>query len=211
MASACIEVTTTRDIARQFLRHRSFSFQEFSQRYASINDLNNDFRNYVLDTYDHYHKPNSNNIFKDPFVPPLKPIWNQLQQNPNHSHLPNHIHVPINVSTNYKNFPYRQVGILRRSTHDDENRERATILALLGRPIHSSRNKWQYYTMTDKSNGIKLPIKLKKQGKGCGTSTVTTLSSYGCNELNSGDIVTVDGYNNDFLVSIFDSDTLEYI
>tara|TARA_B100001063_G_C16705206_1_gene524808 strand:+ start:229 stop:846 length:618 start_codon:yes stop_codon:yes gene_type:complete len=43
MASACIEVTTTRDIARQFLRHRSFSFQEFSQRYASINDLNNDF------------------------------------------------------------------------------------------------------------------------------------------------------------------------
>lgn len=34
MASATIEVTTTRDIARQLLRHRSFSFQEFSQRYA---------------------------------------------------------------------------------------------------------------------------------------------------------------------------------
>ena len=34
MVSACLEVTTTRDIARQLLRHRSFSFQEFSQRYA---------------------------------------------------------------------------------------------------------------------------------------------------------------------------------
>ena len=34
MVSACVEITTTRDIARQLLRHRSFSFQEFSQRYA---------------------------------------------------------------------------------------------------------------------------------------------------------------------------------
>ena len=34
MASACLEIETTRDIARQMLRHRSFSFQEFSQRYA---------------------------------------------------------------------------------------------------------------------------------------------------------------------------------
>lgn len=34
MASVCIEIETTRDIARQILRHRSFSFQEFSQRYA---------------------------------------------------------------------------------------------------------------------------------------------------------------------------------
>jgi len=34
MVSVCMEITTTRDIARQILRHRSFSFQEFSQRYA---------------------------------------------------------------------------------------------------------------------------------------------------------------------------------
>lgn len=39
MASACIEIKTTRDIARQLLRHRSFSFQEFSQRYADPNDM----------------------------------------------------------------------------------------------------------------------------------------------------------------------------
>jgi len=41
MVSACLEITTTRDIARQILRHRSFSFQEFSQRYADpTTDLN---------------------------------------------------------------------------------------------------------------------------------------------------------------------------
>ena len=40
MVSACLEIETTRDIARQILRHRSFSFQEFSQRYADpVKDL----------------------------------------------------------------------------------------------------------------------------------------------------------------------------
>lgn len=39
MANACFEINTTRDIARQLLRHRSFSFQEFSQRYASVDKL----------------------------------------------------------------------------------------------------------------------------------------------------------------------------
>mgnify|MGYP001171644985 CR=1 FL=1 len=38
MVSVCLEIKTTRDIARQILRHRSFSFQEFSQRYAEAND-----------------------------------------------------------------------------------------------------------------------------------------------------------------------------
>jgi len=45
MVSACVEITTTRDIARQILRHRSFSFQEFSQRYADpTKDLSFVFR-----------------------------------------------------------------------------------------------------------------------------------------------------------------------
>jgi thymidylate synthase (FAD) len=39
MANAVFEIETTRDIARQLLRHRSFSFQEFSQRYASVDKL----------------------------------------------------------------------------------------------------------------------------------------------------------------------------
>ena len=43
MVSACIEVETTRDIMRQMLRHRSFSFQEFSQRYAEISQMDNQY------------------------------------------------------------------------------------------------------------------------------------------------------------------------
>jgi thymidylate synthase (FAD) len=39
MVNACIEITTTRDIGRQILRHRSFQFQEFSQRYATVDAL----------------------------------------------------------------------------------------------------------------------------------------------------------------------------
>lgn len=46
MVSACLEIETTRDIARQILRHRSFSFQEFSQRYADplVEDLGFELR-----------------------------------------------------------------------------------------------------------------------------------------------------------------------
>ena len=41
MVNVCMEIKTTRDIARQILRHRSFSFQEFSQRYAVAEEFTN--------------------------------------------------------------------------------------------------------------------------------------------------------------------------
>ena len=44
MVSVCMEIDTTRDIARQILRHRSFSFQEFSQRYADASQLGFEFK-----------------------------------------------------------------------------------------------------------------------------------------------------------------------
>jgi thymidylate synthase (FAD) len=44
MVSVCLEINTTRDIARQILRHRSFSFQEFSQRYADASQLGFEMR-----------------------------------------------------------------------------------------------------------------------------------------------------------------------
>ena len=43
MASACLEIETTRDIARQIIRHRSFAFQEFSQRYADPAEFGEQF------------------------------------------------------------------------------------------------------------------------------------------------------------------------
>ena len=57
MASACLEITTSRDIARQILRHRSFAFQEFSQRYANpVQDLNFETREARLQDYKNRQK-----------------------------------------------------------------------------------------------------------------------------------------------------------
>ena len=64
MASLCLEITTTRDIARQILRHRSFSFQEFSQRYADpVQSLNVVYREARLQ--DTKNRQNSIEIFDD--------------------------------------------------------------------------------------------------------------------------------------------------
>lgn len=75
MVSACIEITTTRDIARQILRHRSFSFQEFSQRYADpTKDLSFVLREARLqDT-----KNRQNSISTDDTE--LQAWWNDKQQ-----------------------------------------------------------------------------------------------------------------------------------
>ena len=63
MVSACLEIETTRDIARQILRHRSFSFQEFSQRYADpTKDLNFELREARLQD----EKNRQNSVALDP-------------------------------------------------------------------------------------------------------------------------------------------------
>ena len=74
MVSICLEIETTRDIARQILRHRSFSFQEFSQRYA-IADLGNE-----LKEARHQDKKNRQNSIKTDDVE-LQQQWNKLQDN----------------------------------------------------------------------------------------------------------------------------------
>ena len=75
MVSACIEIETTRDIARQILRHRSFSFQEFSQRYADpTKDLDFVLREARLqDTKNRQNSIETNNLA-------LQAFW-QTQQN----------------------------------------------------------------------------------------------------------------------------------
>lgn len=80
MASATLEVETTRDIARQLLRHRSFSFQEFSQRYANpLEDLSFELREARLqDT-----KNRQNSIELDIINPDhreLNKLWREKQQ-----------------------------------------------------------------------------------------------------------------------------------
>jgi len=74
MVSVCLEIETTRDIARQILRHRSFSFQEFSQRYADASQLGFELREARLqDT-----KNRQNSLPSTDFT--LDDMW-QIQQN----------------------------------------------------------------------------------------------------------------------------------
>ena len=80
MVSACIEVETTRDIARQLLRHRSFSFQEFSQRYADpTQDLSFELREARLQ--DPKNRQNSIALdMSDEYDGGLQDRWAQMQQ-----------------------------------------------------------------------------------------------------------------------------------
>jgi thymidylate synthase (FAD) len=80
MVSACMEITTTRDIARQILRHRSFSFQEFSQRYANpVDDLNFVTREARLQ--DTKNRQNSVELdLSDPSDRELSRLWQEKQQ-----------------------------------------------------------------------------------------------------------------------------------
>ena len=106
--------------------------------------------------------------------------------------------VPINISTQgCDNAKYRQVGILTRLNGKEE-----TILPLMGRPLFTRRDKWNFYTMNDKNNMIKLPITFK--GRSC-------TDEYGCDNLYNGDTVFVEGYNDAFKVTAYDNQMLRYL
>lgn len=74
MACVCVEIETTRDIGRQILRHRSFHFQEFSQRYAQVRDDPVFCEPRLQDK-----KNRQNSIFN--FDPYLRDEWQRLQRN----------------------------------------------------------------------------------------------------------------------------------
>ena len=76
MADATIEIETTRDIARQIIRHRSFVFQEFSQRYGDPNDLDNTFVLREARLQDPKNRQNSIETIDEE----LKKTWNAKQQ-----------------------------------------------------------------------------------------------------------------------------------
>ena len=134
-----------------------------------------------------------NDVLLNPYLPPLKNdnifsnvVWN----NPS---IPS---IPINISTQNIDSNYRQVGILTRITGSEQ------ILPLMGRPLLTNRDKWNFYTMTDKNNMIKLPISHKS--KSC-------TSEFGCENIYNGDLVYVQGYNDAFKATIYDNDTMRYI
>jgi thymidylate synthase (FAD) len=72
MVSVCLEIETTRDIARQILRHRSFSFQEFSQRYA-VADLGFEYKEArIQDTRNRQNSIETNDVN-------LQRLWTTMQ------------------------------------------------------------------------------------------------------------------------------------
>lgn len=102
----------------------------------------------------------------------------------------------INIKTRGYDTSYTQVGILTR----EQGKE--TILPLMGRPLHTNRNKWQYYTMSDKNNSVKLPV--SKNGR-------SATQEYGVDEVYNGDNVYVEGYNDSFKVTVYDNNLPQYI
>ena len=105
--------------------------------------------------------------------------------------------VPINVSTQgAANAEYRQVGILTRISGPE------TILPLMGRPLFRNRDKWQFYTISEKSNFIKLPVSVK--GRSC-------TNEYGCDNVYNGDTVYVEGYNDAFKVTAYENAVMQYL
>ena len=134
-------------------------------------------------------------VLMNPYVPPLR---DERYLTPELSLTPPG-RVPINVSTNVGavDTNYRQVGIMTPL-----NGNNAKILPLMGRPLFVNRDKWQYYTMSDQNNSIKLPV--SRNGRSC-------TNEYGCDKVYNGDTVYVEGYNEAFKITIYDNDTIRYL
>jgi hypothetical protein len=108
--------------------------------------------------------------------------------------------IPINVSTNVGavDTTYRQMGILtplNGTTKDN-------ILPLMGRPLFTNRDKYQYYSISNQHNNVKLPILFK--GK-------SALNEYGVDQIYNGDSVYIEGYNEPFKVTMYDNNTIKYL
>lgn len=108
--------------------------------------------------------------------------------------------IPINVSTNIGavTTSFRQLGILTPTSQTSKD----NILPLMGRPLFTSRSKFQYYTISNQNNQVKLPISVK--GK-------SGLDEYGVDEVFDGDTVYVEGYDDVFKVTKYDNGTMKYL
>jgi hypothetical protein len=108
--------------------------------------------------------------------------------------------VPINVSTNpgYVDTAYRQLGILTPVSGTTKD----NILPLMGRPLFTNRDKWNYYSTSNQHNNVKLPI--SRRGRVC-------TNEYGCDKLYTGDRVQLEGVNETYKVTVYENDTIKYL
>jgi len=146
---------------------------------------------------------NQNPSINDPYIPPMKndalfypQIVGRTQVQSNS--MPG---IPINTQTRGLNTNYQQVGILTRNGGHGNTSE--MILPLMGRRSMSGRDKWQYYTMSNTGNlNTKLPV--SSNGKSC-------TSENGCDDINNGDMIYVEGYNDTFRVTMYENNLFQYI
>jgi hypothetical protein len=115
--------------------------------------------------------------------------------------------IPINMATNTGatvNSSYQQIGLLTKadSSNSSNSSSDPVIMPLMGKPLFTSRDKWLFYTISDKNNAMKLPIIVKGRN---------ALSEIGVDNVYTGDTVYVQGYNNDFKVTLYENSTPQYI
>lgn len=143
-----------------------------------------------------------NNLPSDPLLnpynPPLRDERYFVTGFPSRSIPPGT--VPINISTNIGavDTSYRQLGILTPSNGTSKD----NIIPLMGRPLFTNRDKWQYYTTSNQHNNIKLPV--SRAGKSC-------TNEYGCDKLYTGDTIYVEGSNEVYRATLYDNDTIKYL
>jgi len=137
------------------------------------------------------------NVIMDPYGPPLKDDGSYFM-NPSLSMNSTITRgIPINIETRGLSQDYSQMGILTRTNGTD------MILPLMGRRLISGLDKWQYYTISNTGNmNTKLPVSLK--GKSCS-------GEYGCDIINNGDTVYVEGYNDTFNATVYENSRFNYI
>jgi hypothetical protein len=119
--------------------------------------------------------------------------------------------IPINMATNTGatvNSTYQQIGLLTKAENGSNSNSGPNsssdpvIMPLMGKPLFTSRDKWLFYTISDKNNSMKLPIIIKGRN---------ALSEIGVDNVYTGDTVYVQGYNNDFKVTLYENSTPQYI
>lgn len=134
----------------------------------------------------------------DPYAPPLR---ENGYYNPRDSSdvrgMPS-MGIPVHMKTRGLNADYSQIGILTRNSGMDN-----MILPLMGRRNMAGRDKWQYYTISNSGNiNAKLPVSVN--GKNCS-------AEYGCDEINNGDNIYVEGYKDIFTATVYENGTFSYI
>jgi len=145
--------------------------------------------------YNNIPYSNAPDVLLNPYSPPLKDE-RYIVSNPNYM-IPAGT-IPVNVPTNAIETTYRQVGILTPLN----GREKDNILPLMGRMLFVRRDLWNYYTISNQHNNVKLPISVK--GK-------SALNENGVDRVYDGDSVYVEGANQPYKATIYDNDVIRYL